>query len=170
MNDHGKFTESAFVDKLNWHVRTVVEKFREDLSTPYEVLEGEGNLLLNAGIDELWQLFTDAGGTPFNGTNTRIGVGNTNTAAVATQADLLGTPSPTAKFYQIVDGTYPQFGSQSVIFKVTFGTTDANFAWEEWVVDNKAVAGTKCLNRKVQSFGTKASGETWSLTVTITLS
>ena len=44
---------------------------------------------------------------------------------------------------------------------------EANYAWNEWVV--KQSTSAKCLNRKVESLGTKSSG-TWTLEVSITLS
>jgi hypothetical protein len=58
-----------------------------------------------------------------------------------------------------------------------FGTADGNFAWEEWGLDvgtATVTAGTTVnavlLNRKVASNGTKASGQTWTATATITFS
>jgi hypothetical protein len=42
---------------------------------------------------------------------------------------------------------------------------DANQAWNEWGIDNT----TRLLNRKVAANGTKASGQTWQFTVTVTI-
>ena len=42
-----------------------------------------------------------------------------------------------------------------------------NFAWAEWGVFNAASGGTM-MNRKVDANGTKASGQTWQFTVTMT--
>ena len=144
-------------------------KFLED-TQPYEILEGEGNVLLNTGINEIWGLITGiTSGTNrlFNNVNAKIGVGDSSTAADATQTDLLGTN----KAYKGQETGHPTVGSQKVTFKSSFGDTEANFAWNEWVV--KSVDATTptniCLNRKVESLGTKSSG-TWTLEVSITLS
>lgn len=160
-------------DMGKWNVKWQVEKYRgnlptdkdRELFTPYEVIRGEGNLLLNAGIDELWDLLTGVGGTAFSNANARIGVGNSNTAAVATQTALIGGSTE----LKGMEATYPLSASQAVTFRASFGSSEGNFAWQEWVVDNGSGAAV-CLNRKVTSLGTKASGTTWVFTVTITLS
>ncbi len=54
-------------------------------------------------------------------------------------------------------------------WRATFGSGDANEAWNEYAVDNGAAAH-KLLNRKVESKGTKVSGETWTLSLQITFS
>ncbi len=160
-------------DVGKWKVKWQVEKYRGNLPTeedrklfkPYEVLEGEGNLLLNEGIDELWDLLTGVGGTAYSNANARIGVGNSNTAAVATQTALIGGSTE----LKGMEATYPLSTSQAVTFRSSFGSSEGNFAWEEWTVDNGASAN-KNLNRRVVSLGTKVSGTTWVFTVTITLS
>ena len=70
-----------------------------------------------------------------------------------------------------MDSTYPQhtdgttIASNTITLRSTFASGDANYAWEEWVVDN----ATRALNRKVQSMGTKVAGATWQVTVTLSL-
>jgi hypothetical protein len=68
-----------------------------------------------------------------------------------------------------MDATYPQRSGQIAEWRSTFGSGDANEAWNEYAVDNGATAH-KLLNRKVESKGTKASGETWTLSLKITFS
>jgi hypothetical protein len=58
-----------------------------------------------------------------------------------------------------------------------FGTADGNFAWQEWGIDigtatvsSGNTVNAVLLNRKVASNGTKASGQTWTATATITIS
>ncbi len=138
-------------------------KFLEE-TVPYEIIEGEGNLMLNEGIDEIWDLVTGVGGTVYSNANARIGVGNSNTAADATQTGLLGGSTA----FKAMEGGYPTSTTQKVTFKSSFGDAEANFAWEEWTVDNGATPD-KNLNRKVESLGTKSTG-TWTLEVSITLS
>ena len=50
-----------------------------------------------------------------------------------------------------------------------FGSADANHNWNEFAVFNASSGGTM-LNRKVSSQGTKASGQTWTLDLAITIS
>jgi hypothetical protein len=68
-----------------------------------------------------------------------------------------------------MDATYPQRSGQIAEWRSTFGSGDANEAWNEYAVDNGATAH-KLLNRKVESKGTKASGESWVLSLKITFS
>jgi hypothetical protein len=131
---------------------------------PYEVIEGEGNCLLNAGIDEMWDLIVGDSANHFNNANAQIGVGDSNTAANATQTDL---QAATNKTYKGMETGYPTSTSQKATFKSSFGASDANYTWNEWVV--KQASSGKCLNRKVDALGTKSSG-TWTLEVSITLS
>jgi len=163
-------------DKGKWHVKTRLEKYKGDFKDsheveakgiePYEVIEAEGNLLLNEGINALWTLTCGGSETVFNNANARIGVGDSNVAADPAQTGLQGTNTAFAG----MDSGYPTFGTaQKAVFKSTFGGAVANFAWNEWTVDNGATAN-KNLNRKVQSFGTKTSGETWILTVELSIS
>lgn len=161
----------------NWLCRYRLSKYRQDiepyrgredefyqLSKPYEVIEGEGNCLLNSGIDEIWDLVTGASANHYDNTNAQIGVGDSNTAADPTQTDL---QAATNKTYKGMEAGYPTSTSQKVTFKASFGSTEANYAWEEWVVKHSTSA--ICLNRKVESLGTKSTG-TWTLEVEISLS
>jgi len=139
--------------------------FLETVS-PYEVIKGKDNCLLNTGINEMWDLITGVvSGTDhvFNSTKAQIGVGNSSTPAAATQTDLIGTST-----YKGMEGGFPTSTAQKATFKSSFGSADANYTWAEWVV--KQVTSAKCLNRKVDAMGTKAVGSTWTLEVSITLS
>lgn len=124
----------------------------------------KGNLLLNTGIDEIWNLIVGDSVNHFAFANCKIGVGNDNTAAQATDTDLVGGSTA----YVTMDATYPTSSSQAVNFRATFGSGVGTFAWEEFVI--KQDTSSICLNRKVESKGTKSSGETWVITLTITLS
>jgi hypothetical protein len=147
---------------------------------PYDVIKGEGNLLMYGGASCLWQCLIGNGTasagqslTFFNNAQAAIGVGDSATAAAATQTDL---QAATNKLRKAMDSTYPQHtdattsGAASIVFRSTFGSSDANFAWAEWGVFNSATAATgRMLNRKVESNGTKGSGSTWTFTVTLSL-
>jgi hypothetical protein len=144
---------------------------------PYEVVEDEGNLLVIGGVSVIFQTLIGNGTTTaaqaltyFNNGNARVGVGDSSTAEADTQTAL---QAATNKLFVAMDATYPQHtdttgtaGSKTITFRSTFGSAQANYAWAEWGIDN----GTRLLNRKVASNGTKASGSTWVFTVTISLS
>ena len=163
-----------------WSCHTTVEKFDHlpsDLGLsqaewdkfvlaheiePYEVRDVEGNLLVTAGLTALLTLLTGGGGTAFNAANAYLGVGDSNTAAVIGQTDLVAGANKTRAG---MVATYPQVATNTVTFRSDFAA--ANYVWAEWGTFNASSAGTM-LNRKVEALGTKASG-TWTLTVTITI-
>lgn len=118
--------------------------------------------LTTAGVNFLAQAAAGQG-TPFNAANARIGVGNGTTAFSASHTDLRGG----SKYRKGMDEGYPSVSAPAVTFKTTFGPEEANFSWEEWGVFNSASGGTM-LNRVVESNGTKLSGQTWIMEVTIT--
>jgi hypothetical protein len=130
-----------------------------------EVIEGKGNLLVTVGIQRILDLMIGAGGTSFANANAYLGVGDSTTAAAVGQTDL---QAGTNKLRKAMDATYPSRSGTVVTFRSTFGTADANYAWNEWAIFNASAAGTM-LNRKVESLGTKASGNTWVLSVSISL-
>jgi len=165
-------------DVARWLCRYRLSKYHQDIEPyrgsepafyesfkPYEVIEGEGNCLLNSGIDEMWDLITgDETTDVFDNAHAQIGVGDSNTAADPSQTDL---QAATNKTYKGMESGYPTSTDQKATFKASFGDSEANYAWNEWVV--KQSTSGKCLNRKVESLGTK-SGGTWTLEVSITLS
>ena len=164
-------------ESAKWQCRSRLSKYHEDIEgfrgaeaefqrrfKPYEVIEAEGNCLLNSGIDEMWDLIAGDSANHFNNAGAQIGVGDSNTAAAATQTDL---QAATNKTYKAMDSGYPTSTTQKATFRASFGAGDANYTWNEWVV--KQGTSGKCLNRKVDSMGTK-SGGTWTLEVSITLS
>lgn len=176
---------NAVRENGKWHCKWRVEKFfnteEQDIigKIPDEVFEDEGNLLMNGGVSCLFQsLIGNGTGTAaqtltfFNNANAYIGVGDSNTAAAATQTDLQAASNKTrqgmvATYPQHTDGTTS--GSQTITFQATFGTSAANYAWQEWAVFNGS-SGGRMLNRAVSAMGTKASGSTWTITATITIS
>jgi hypothetical protein len=141
----------------------LVENF-ELIESP---LKFDGNCLLNEGINELWTLVTGTGATMFNNANANTGVGDSATAEDATQT---GLQAATNKLYKAMDTSYPTYGSsQKAIWRSTFGSTEANFAWQEITVSNTNADTGKNLNRKVQDMGTKAAGSTWIPTLEVTI-
>jgi len=175
------------MDKITWKTTWQLDKWRdptgeiEELSKKgltidkivglhpkefIETLQFEGNVALNEGLQQLIDIICGISSpTLWDNTNARVGVGNSSTAAQATDAGLLGGSTAFAS----MDGGYPQRSSQTASWKGTFGDGTAEFAWEEFTIDNGAV-GDINLNRYVTNKGTKGSGETWVLTVEIAFS
>lgn len=121
--------------------------------------------LTNAGRDEMIDGITGGSVTTFDNTNSYIGVGDSSTAFSAAHTDL---QAATNKLRKAQDATYPQRSTNVLTFRSTFGTGDANFAWNEWGVFNASSAGVM-LTRKVESLGTKPSSQTWQFTATLTV-
>ncbi len=164
--------KKALKDVANWRPVWTIRKYADDEAfakdEPYEVSRVEGNLLLNEGIGEMWDLICGLGSpTAFSNANARIGVGDSNTAASASQ---IGLQAATNKTYKAMETGYPQRSNQTVTFRAVFGSTDANYAWNEFTVVNASSDTGKNLNRLVSDQGTKASGQTWTVDVAITLS
>jgi hypothetical protein len=186
-------------DGINWRCEWKVNKFdADDIARaglnpataqedeilaagvkPADTFERVGNLLMYGGASNLWQCLIGNGTgtgaqtlTYFNNGNAYIGVGDSTTAAAATQTDLQAS---TNKLRKAMDATYPQHtdattsGAASIVFKSTFSTSDANYAWQEWGIFNGS-SGGRMLNRKVESLGTKTSAASWAFTCTLTLS
>ncbi|GIV03977.1 MAG: hypothetical protein KatS3mg015_2807 [Fimbriimonadales bacterium] len=132
---------------------------------PEEEETRHGNLLLNEGIQEMWDLIIGVAATSaYNNANAQLGVGSNTSAAAATQTDL----QDAGAVWVGMNAGYPTRTNQTVDFRSDFGSGSANFAWQEWGVRNGATRN-KNMNRKVESLGTK-SGGTWTLTASITIS
>jgi hypothetical protein len=153
----------GFSYRTEWLIRRYADDAAFQRGEAYDVSKIDGNLLLNAGITLLLNLLAGAGGTPFNNTNSRLGVGDSTAAEAAGQTDLQAGPN---KLFRGMAATYPLVSAQSITFRAVFAGPDANYAWQEFAVDN----GTTKLNRKLSNQGTKTAGQTWTLDLTITLS
>lgn len=164
------------IDKFNDQLGLIAKLLRKgmDIETVIKIFRPfylgseifEANVALNVGLQYLIEVICGIGTTTkWDNTNARLGVGSNATAADPTQTDLIDA-TPT---WKAMDATYPQRSAQTAEWRSTFGSGDANEAWNEFAVDNGATAH-KLLNRKVESKGTKASGETWTLSLKITFS
>ena len=174
-------------DKIGWKTKYILSKFRDPtgeverfLTTGGSLDEArqrfeylgtevhEGNVALNEGLQLLVEIITgiDTTSNKWDNTNANIGVGDGTTAADASQTGLQGTNTAFAG----MDSGYPQRSSQTASWRATFGSAEANFAWEEATVVNASDDTGTNLNRIVSSKGTKASGETWTAEIQITFS
>ena len=152
--------------KKVWTIHKYADDDAYERGDWYEKVSFEGNMLLNEGIALLQALLTGGAGTAYDNTNARLGVGNSSTAEAATQTGLQGA----SKAFQGMEAGYPSISGQVTTWRAVFDGATANFAWEEFTVVNAADDTGDCLNRKVSSQGTKASGQTWTLDLQITWS
>lgn len=123
-----------------------------------------GNLLLNEGAEVIWTALYAGGITLFSNANARIGVGDSSTAEADTQTGLQGSTA-----FKAMDTSFPALsgtGNDTIEFQSVFGSAEGNQAWNEFTVDNGNVAN-KNLNRKVSAQGTKSSGQTWTIKISI---
>ena len=160
----------GLLERLQWNAKWRIEKFAsaEDFqrSQPYAISEFSGNLALDEGIDELLLLLVGGGGTAYDNSNAYLGVGDSSTAAAAAQT---GLQAAVNKFWQGMAATYPTDPpvGQEAVWRAIFADGDAEYAWEEFTLVNDTDDTGKNLCRKVSSEGTKAGGDTWTLTYTI---
>jgi hypothetical protein len=146
--------------------------------TPYAVSTVERNLLTTVGLNRITSLIIGAGGQAATNTSSRIGVGNGAGTAAIGDTDLSAAAGSTNRWFQIMDATFPTQANGVLTFKSTFASADGNFAWNEFGIDIGTPTVTSAntvnallLNHKTSiAQGTKASGQTWAATATITLS
>ena len=177
------------MDEVNWKARWRMDKFKDPKGEIANALQAgmstadamglyakaficieefEANIALNEGLQELIDIICGLGTpTKWDNSNARLGVGDSNAAESASQT---GLQASTNKTYKAMDTGYPQRSNQTAEWRATFGSSDANYAWEEYTVVNAASDTGKNLNRKISSKGTKSSGETWVLSLQITFS
>jgi hypothetical protein len=127
----------SHADTLTWRAHALVEKWSPDqvawaqrrsglvapsgaelaeLVRPDDLVEWEGNLLVNAGIQRLEDLLIGAGGQAFTNSWARIGVGDGTTAAAASDTDLSAVAGSTHRWFQAMDATFPsRAGSDAVL-------------------------------------------------------
>jgi hypothetical protein len=162
-----KYGMDMATHKTSWKL----EKFASDedvkKGNAFEKIVIEGNILMNAGINQLWTLAGGTGATKFDNANAYLGVGDSTDGEDAADTDLQAASNKLRKGMNV---SYPTYGtSQKITFQSDFTANEANYAWAEMAVFNHATVGTM-LNRKISAQGTKTSGQTWRLTLEITLS
>ena len=170
--------ENSLVEHLfgpkNWQVLWTVRKFHDcdDEAatigrTPDEVVSFHQNLLLASGGNELLKLLTGTGGTAY-GSGAYLQVGNSATAAASSQTSLQGASTGEVQ----CSSSYPVISGTSGTWRFAFGSSAAQFSWQEFGLKNAAGVVSSSiimLNRKVSDLGTKTTG-TWTIDVTIVVS
>lgn len=161
-----------FAEKAFWSPKWEIERFEDDRAffggLPYSVSNIDHNLLLNEGIGELLDLACGLGSpSAFNAANARIGVGDSATAATEVQTGLVAA---TNKLYKAMNASFPSRTNQTALWKSTFESGEANWAWNEFTIANGASDAAKNLNRLVSAQGTKIVGQVWTITLSVTIS
>ena len=145
---------------------------------PFKTSEVIGNLLTTAGLNRLTSLAIAGGGQALTNTSARIGVGDGAGTAAVGDTDLSASSGSTHRWFQAMAATYPQQSNGVITLQAVFGTADGNFAWNEFGVDigTPTVSSGNTVNAVLFNHktsiaqGTKASGQTWTATATITIS
>jgi hypothetical protein len=148
---------------------------------PYsDTTDYDCNLVVQAGWVALLGGIAGTTMSPkFGAANARIGVGTSATAAAYANTTLTGDTgaASTTSYFKLCSGA-PVISTGSspptLVFTSVFGTAVANFAWAEFGTDagtadsvSNATTGGTFFNHGVSAQGTKASGQTWTATETI---
>jgi general stress protein CsbA len=182
------------VDTINWHAHLGIRKWDSEQTEwvkretgllepqaadferlnvrPFEISEVDNNLLTTAGLTRIVSLINGAGGTAVTTTTARVGTGNGAGSAAVGDTDLSAVAGSANRWFQTCTVSI----STSVLTAVaTFASADGNYAWNEWGIDVGTATVTSgntvaalLLNHKTSiAQGTKASGQTWTATATI---
>jgi hypothetical protein len=148
---------------------------------PYsDTIDYDCNLVVQAGWVALLGGVAGTTMSPkFGAANARIGVGTSSTAAAYANTTLTGDTGAgsTTSYFKLCSGA-PTIATGSspatLTFSAVFGSAQANFAWNEFGSDagtadsvSNATTGGTFFNRGVSAQGTKAAGQTWTATETI---
>jgi hypothetical protein len=192
----GVAVATQYADQAHWHADLLVRKYDQQMNDyanrhgitkpsepdfaalgikPYEEVFTDGNLVTTAGWGRITTLLNAGTGNLITSTTARVGAGNGSTAAAIGDTDLSASSGSSNRYFMTSTVTVPS--SAVLQFVAAFGSSDGNFAWSEWGIDigtatvsAGATVNAVLLNRKVASNGTKASGQTWTATATITFS
>ena len=143
---------------------------------PYSTTSVVGNLITTAGWTRLCNLLTNQSATQaLTSTAVRIGVGNSNTAEAYADTDLGAAAGSTNRWFQPVSGN-GSLGTRTLAFAASFASADGNFAWAEFGIDvgTPTVTASNTVNALLFNHkagiaqGTKASGQVWTATATLT--
>lgn len=184
------------LDSFDWHTQWHIDRWDAEQTTwalerlhhdptpedfaalkldPYLSSDVDGNLLTTAGLGRIATLLNAGTGNLIASTTARVGAGNGAGSAAIGDTDLSAAAGSANRWFQTCTVTIP---SNVLTFVAVFGTADGNFAWNEFGIDigtatvsSGNTVGTVLLNHKTSiAQGTKASGQTWTATATITIS
>lgn len=129
------------------------------------------NALVSAGSAIILDALIGTGVTFYSNANAALGAGDSATPGATSQTNLQGAVNVTDRIRKAMNATFPSRSGSTLTFQSNFGTTDANFTWNEWAIFNNATDGSgTMLNRGVVNLGTKTSAASWTLTGTLSIS
>lgn len=146
---------------------------------PDGVVHDQGNQLVELGRNRIANLIIGSGAAAFTSAQSIVGVGDSTTAFADSQAALVANGSNA--HYRGTSSAPAQSNYGKITCAALFGSSDANFAWQEWcwaigtgtITPGNTLASVATspvmLNRKVASLGTKGSGASWTLTTEVTI-
>lgn len=150
--------------KVHWTIRKYRNEFEyRSKMAPYEILEYDHNVQLQAGITNLLNIAVGIAATAWNST-AYLAVGTSTVAASASQSGMQATGTASASA-QLTGA--PTVSAQTATFVASFASNVANFAWNEIGLANSA---NTFWDRLQTTMGTKASPAVWTATLTISLS
>lgn len=143
---------------------------------PYDIQRTEGNLITDAGWNLMMACTAGTPGTLFSATVGRVGVGDGTTSPAYTDTDLSAAAGSGHRQFKLINAA-PTVGaghSDGLVFVSAFGSSSANFHWQEFGTDQGTADGTTVtavlFNHGLSDMGTKVAGQTWVATETITWS
>jgi hypothetical protein len=159
---------------------TAADFRRANVKSYHTTVHENANLVVQAGWVALLGGVAGTTMSPkFGAANARIGVGTSATAAAFSNTTLGGDTgaASTTSFFKLCSGA-PTISTGSapctLVFAAAFGTAQANFAWAEFGTDagtadsvSNATTGGTFFNHGISAQGTKASGQTWTATETL---
>ena len=149
------------------------EDFQKLGIKPYLETVVKGNLATTAGLTRILTLINAGGGNAMTSTTVRVGAGDGAGSAAVGDTDLSAAAGSTHRWFQ----TCTVSVSGAVLTAVaTFASADGNFPWNEFGLDIGTATVTSgntvnavLFNHKTSiAQGTKASGQVWTATATIT--
>lgn len=128
--------------------------------------------LLTVGRDLIAKMVRGAAGSSeyFSSGNTQIIIGDSTQTFDSAQIDT--GSSGANRFNKAMDSGYPTSTAANVVtWQMTATTSEANFAWNEWLVKNSSASSSgtaTALLRKQEALGTKTSAQSWSMNAQVT--
>lgn len=189
---------------LNWTANIHIEKYNNDESykkgIPDDITYVEGNTATYKGLFTIWNLVMGmnpsssvvyeegheaTGVYPLSYENTHIAVGNGTATPSPDDTQLDAQSSGTSGvdyLYKGCDENYPVVllsNPNCLQIRVTFGSNEANFEWNEWGVangdpdtpgENRNEDNIVLFNRRKDPMGRKDQGATWVIVADLIIS
>lgn len=159
-----------FINWINSQVKLQINKFENNNLFEiirYSIPTLQEGMVVNLGKTHLAASLRGDSLTNFNNANSYLGVGDSSTAANVVQTDL---QAATNKVRKAMDVGYPLIYGEGggpanpgeIMYRSTFLTSEALFAWNEFALFNASTSGLM-LDRFVYAAGTKPNTQIWEL-------